>query len=119
MPRVRVLRDGKIRRIPADRLTEGDIFLLDSGEMVPCDARILASERLTADESRIGFSPIAPKDAEGSGNPSSEDPFPNLLYACTEILTGSVRAIAVRTARPALPWGSWSDGPMELEWSMT
>jgi len=52
-PTARVLRDGKPRRIPAEELVPGDIILLEAGDQVPADARVLECSRLQTDESAM------------------------------------------------------------------
>lgn len=52
-PMARVVRDGTERRVEAAKLVPGDMILLEAGDMVPADARILDSAGLKADESAI------------------------------------------------------------------
>lgn len=47
----RVRRDGHERRLPAEDLVPGDIVLLESGNTVPADLRLLRETGLTMDES--------------------------------------------------------------------
>ncbi len=39
----KVLRDGKLTQIPAEKLVRGDIVEVISGEKVPADMRIISS----------------------------------------------------------------------------
>ena len=48
-----VLRGGERRQIPATELVPGDIVLLQSGDKVPADLRILRSRELQIDESTL------------------------------------------------------------------
>ena len=48
VPKVRVKRDGRVREIPAQELVPGDIILLESGNTVPADARVIESVNLRA-----------------------------------------------------------------------
>jgi len=52
-PRALVLRDGRTEVIPAHEVAPGDVLVLDSGERVAADARVLESIELTVDESAI------------------------------------------------------------------
>ena len=52
-PQANVLREGKNRRIAAAGLVPGDVILLEAGDLVPADARILECSRLQADESAM------------------------------------------------------------------
>ncbi len=47
----RVLRRGKNQSIPADRLVPGDILILQEGDLVTADARLLECDNLRIDES--------------------------------------------------------------------
>jgi magnesium-transporting ATPase (P-type) len=38
---VKALRDGKVRQVPAEELVPGDVILLDGGDNVPADCRVL------------------------------------------------------------------------------
>ncbi|HOF87769.1 MAG TPA: HAD-IC family P-type ATPase, partial [Armatimonadota bacterium] len=52
-PRARVLRDGVAQVIPAEDVVPGDLLLLDSGDRVAADARLLESSELQVDESAL------------------------------------------------------------------
>ncbi|MEE1312636.1 MAG: cation-translocating P-type ATPase [Lachnospiraceae bacterium] len=52
-PEAKVLRDGKIIKIPAAQLTIGDEVYLEAGDSVPADGRILEAASLKADESAL------------------------------------------------------------------
>ncbi len=49
----RVLRSGQTRPIPAERLVPGDIVLLDAGDVVSADLRLVEAADLDADESTL------------------------------------------------------------------
>jgi len=49
----RVLRGGKARLIPAERLVPGDIVLLDAGDVISADLRVVEAADLDADESTL------------------------------------------------------------------
>jgi len=48
VPKVRVKRDGRVREIRAEDLVPGDILLLEVGNTVPADARVIESINLRA-----------------------------------------------------------------------
>lgn len=52
-PRVRVIRDGKVRRIAAQELVPGDAFMVGEGERVAADAVLRESVNLMVDESLL------------------------------------------------------------------
>ncbi|WP_372590895.1 cation-translocating P-type ATPase [Guyparkeria sp.] len=49
----RVRRDGAERTVPADHLVPGDLVILEAGDQVPADLRIIKSEGLACDESAL------------------------------------------------------------------
>jgi len=49
----RVLRDGDTSEINAEKLVPGDILLLESGEKIPADVRLLSSHDFEVDESLL------------------------------------------------------------------
>ena len=49
----RVLRGGQIQTIPSEDLVKGDIILLEAGDAVPADARILESASLKVEEAAL------------------------------------------------------------------
>ncbi len=50
VPVVRVRREGETREIPATELTPGDIVLLEAGNLVPADGRLVESANLRVQE---------------------------------------------------------------------
>ena len=52
-PEAKVLRDGSVVPIPSAEVTVGDIVMLDAGDYIPADARLLESASLKVDESAL------------------------------------------------------------------
>ncbi|MEG2601926.1 MAG: HAD-IC family P-type ATPase, partial [Carnobacterium sp.] len=52
-PRANVIREGQTEEIDAHELVPGDIISLETGEMIPADARILTSSGLKVEESAL------------------------------------------------------------------
>ena len=64
-PEATVLRDGKRTKIKAEELVPGDIVILETGDIIPADMRLLDSRNLQIDESSLtGESVAVEKDAE-------------------------------------------------------
>ncbi|MDF1527042.1 MAG: cation-translocating P-type ATPase [bacterium] len=53
VPRVKVLREGQVEEAGARDLVPGDIVLLEAGDMVPADCRLLSCETLRIQESSL------------------------------------------------------------------
>ena len=52
-PEAKVLRDGSVVPIPSAEVTVGDIVMLDAGDYIPVDGRLLESAGLKVDESAL------------------------------------------------------------------
>ncbi len=52
-PRARVMRDGDVRVIDAVEVVPGDLIVLETGDKVPADARLVAETDLRIDESAL------------------------------------------------------------------
>ena len=98
-PRARVRREGREALIPAAQVVPGDILVLEAGDQVPADARILECSRLQADESALtGESVPAEKEARPTlpANTPLGDRV-NMVIAGTLITAGRGTAVAVAT----------------------
>lgn len=52
-PYCKVLRDGKVKKIKTTSLTIGDIVILEAGDIVPADLRLIETHNLKCDESAL------------------------------------------------------------------
>lgn len=52
-PHARVLRDGRKTEIPAENVVPGDVLLIEAGDMVAADGRVLCSYSLQVNESSL------------------------------------------------------------------
>ena len=98
-PQAHVLRDGRPERLPAAQLVPGDVILLEAGDLVPADARILSCSRLQADESAMtGESVPVEKQARDDLGPDTPlGDRVNLLLSGTLITAGRGTALVVAT----------------------
>lgn len=97
-PHARVLRDGKEKKIIAELLVPGDIIILEQGDKVPADARIIEQANLQVDESMLtGESlPVSKKECVLKEETSLADR-KNMLYMNTLVTRGRAKAIVVAT----------------------
>ncbi|WP_210191078.1 HAD-IC family P-type ATPase [Aurantimonas sp. 22II-16-19i] len=95
----RVLRDGVAGRADSKFLVPGDVVLLESGDRVPADLRILDAAEAQADESSLtGESRPVDKAAGGAlapGTPLADRL--TMLFAGSTVQRGRVRALVVAT----------------------
>ena len=65
VPTVRVRRDGKVQEVSARDLVPGDVVLLETGNVVPADGRVLESVNMRVQESALtGESEAVDKEAD-------------------------------------------------------
>ena len=89
-PQARVIRGGRGQRLEAENLVPGDIIELETGDLVPADARILECAALQADESAMtGESlPVAKTAAETLPADTPLGDRKNMVLAGTVITAG-------------------------------
>ncbi len=61
----KVRREGKEFVIPNEELTVGDIVLLEEGDVIPADCRIIECNSLTCDESALTGESVGVEKSEG------------------------------------------------------
>ena len=96
----RVLRGGKLVTVPSEELVAGDVLVLEAGDAVPADARVLESASLRAEEAALtGESvPVAksPDALTAAGDIGLGDRS-NMLYLGSSIVYGRGRAVVTET----------------------
>lgn len=94
-PQAKVLRDGKEQIINASEVVVGDIILVEAGDFVPADARLVDSESLQSDESALtGESIPVEKDANATLKKETDlADRTNMIYSSCSITHGNAKAI--------------------------
>lgn len=94
----KVKRDGQIQEVLAEEIVPGDIVLLEGGDLVTADLRLIEASKLQADESSLtGESVPVSKQVEPiqDGVPLAERS--NMLFMGTAITRGSCEGVVVAT----------------------
>lgn len=95
--KVKVMRDGEIQSVDAEELTIGDLVLLESGDKVSADMRVIEAHNLTVDESILtGESVNVTKDNKTINDKNiiiAEQT--NMVFSGTTVVTGRAKAIVV------------------------
>ncbi|HEY9185419.1 MAG TPA: HAD-IC family P-type ATPase [Salegentibacter sp.] len=99
--KVRVKRDGRSFVIDGEELVPGDIVILESGNKVPADIRIIRETNLTAEEAILTGESLA---IDKISEPLEEDNVPvaerfNMLFAGTTISTGRGTGLVIATGK--------------------
>lgn len=94
----KVLRDGNEHEIKASELVVGDIVLLEPGNKISADLRIIESQNLQVDESILtGESLNVEKNNLVINNKVGLSETKNMVYAGTSVITGRGKAVVVKT----------------------
>ena len=98
-PTVKVIRDGVEREIPARELVRGDLILLETGDSISADARVVTAVNLLANESSLtGESEAVAKDAGAVlGAETALGDRINMVFSGTHVEYGRGTAIVVET----------------------
>jgi Ca2+-transporting ATPase len=97
-PRARVVRDGHSELVPAREVVRGDLLILDAGDLVAADARLVEASLLQVNE--------APLTGESEPVEKNEQTLPpetaladrrNQVFLGTSVSGGSGRALVVAT----------------------
>ncbi|HMK44843.1 MAG TPA: cation-translocating P-type ATPase [Dissulfurispiraceae bacterium] len=97
-PSITVLRDGVEEEVPSSDLVPGDILLLEAGDRVPADARLVEARALKCEEASLtGESlPVSKHtDPVVPGSPVGDRK--NMVFAGTTVSYGRAKAIVVAT----------------------
>ncbi|MCE8015274.1 HAD-IC family P-type ATPase [Halomonas sp. MCCC 1A17488] len=97
-PQAKVLRDGRRQTVPAETLVPGDIVLLESGDRVPADLRLLQANRLRTEEAALtGESVAVDKQAAPVDEATDLAERSSMAYASTLVAQGTAQGIVVAT----------------------
>ena len=91
-----VIRNGKEIKIPSANVVPGDILLLNAGNMIPADCRIIESNELHVNESSLTGEtyPVEKKYGEVPEDTPLSKKW-NCLWQGTNVISGTAKAIAV------------------------
>ena len=91
-----VIRNGERTDVEATKLTMGDIVLLNPGDKVPADLRLISTNNLKIEESLLtGESVPSEKDTELLGKGTMLGDRSNMAFSSTTVSAGTGRGIVV------------------------
>lgn len=99
----KVMRDGKLVHMPSSELVPGDIVLLEAGDSVPADCRVLESASMKIEEAALtGESVPVEKHADQIALAADTDDVPlgdrkNMCYMGSTVVYGRGSAVVVGT----------------------
>ncbi|WP_304653457.1 cation-translocating P-type ATPase [uncultured Ligilactobacillus sp.] len=98
-PYSRVKRNGVVMQVKSDEIVLGDIVLLEAGDIVPADMRILESSSLKIEEAALTGESV-PVDKDSSVLDEKEPPLgeqSNLCFMNTSVTYGTAEAVVFAT----------------------
>lgn len=94
----RVVRDGVVRELAVQEIVPGDVIVIEAGDIVPADARVLQAAGLRVDESPMTGEPEpAAKSATAVAEDADLADRSSAVFAGTEVVAGEGRAVVVAT----------------------
>ncbi len=94
----RTMRGGETRMIPADDLVPGDVVLLESGDKVPADLRLVDVKNLRTEEAALtGKSVPADKTADSVAEKSTVGDRESMTFSGTMVVSGRATGLVVAT----------------------
>lgn len=104
LPNVKVMREGRLMMIKQKQLVRGDVFYISTGDIVPCDARLIESSGLEVlevnvtsvahavkkDASFVDYHDIAPAQQK------------NMIFASSIVTRGTGKAVCCETGTDTL-----------------
>lgn len=96
-PHITTLRDGTVHKLPAHQLVIGDVVLLEQGDSLPADCRLLEAYGVKVNTATVtGESIPKPRDAD----PSRQEDVTassNVVLAGTSVVAGQGKAVVYAT----------------------
>ncbi len=93
-----VIRDGTIQSVPATQLVPGDLIVIEEGNTIPADARVIQSTALQAAEAALtGESLPVSKDTALITQDTELGDRHNMIFSGTAVTYGHGRAIVTAT----------------------
>ncbi|MDE6661463.1 MAG: cation-translocating P-type ATPase [Anaeroplasmataceae bacterium] len=97
-PTSKVIRDGHTSEIPSEELVVGDVMLVEAGDHISADAKILESSSLAVDESALTGESLPvhkdkdfiPKEASSLGDQK------NMVFSSTYITGGKAKVLVTQ-----------------------
>ena len=95
-PFARVIREGKLFNVDYSEVVQGDVILLDSGDVLLCDVRLVRSDRLVVRMLLDGEdAAVLEKNSADiiDARENNISNVTNMVYAGSTVISGSARAI--------------------------
>jgi Ca2+-transporting ATPase len=96
----KVIREGKVMDIPAEKLTPGDVIMLEAGDVIPADGRLIEANQLQCDESSLtGESLPTLKSTDALTKDVSLGDRINMVFKGASVMNGNGKAVITGIAQ--------------------
>ncbi|MDQ1276215.1 MAG: P-type Ca2+ transporter type, partial [Euryarchaeota archaeon] len=97
-PEALVIRDGKEVKVPSSLLVPGDVLVLQAGDRIPADARLLEAQSLKIDEASLTGESVPVEKSIKVFPPETPQPDrKNMAYTGTSVTYGRGKAVITAT----------------------
>jgi len=118
-PTITVLRGGREEEIPSKELVPGDILLLEAGDKIPTDARLIENHSLRCDEAPLtGESVPVGKDVKPLPENVRVNDRKNMVFTGTTVTYGRGKAVVTSTGM-STEFGKIAEEVMAVETEKT
>jgi magnesium-transporting ATPase (P-type) len=94
----RTVRDGETRLLPAEQLGPGDVVILESGDKIPADLRLIDAKNLRTEEAALtGESVPADKGTDVVPANATVGDRENMAFSGTMVVSGRATGVVVAT----------------------
>lgn len=96
-PTARVIRDGQEMQIDAKTLVPGDIIILNEGDKITADARVIEENELETQEAALTGESMPVAKHAGTQEEITAGEESNMIYMGTDVSHGSGKAVVINT----------------------
>jgi magnesium-transporting ATPase (P-type) len=94
----RTVRGGETRMLPAEQLVPGDVVLLESGDKIPADLRLVEAKNLRTEEAALtGESVPAEKNTDAASDNATVGDRECMAFSGTLVVSGRATGVVVAT----------------------
>jgi P-type Ca2+ transporter type 2C len=99
-PFTSILSEGKIIEVPSESLVPGDILILNEGDLISADARVIQTNEAKVDEAPLtGESLPVEKSSSPVKKTTSLGDQKSMVFSGTVLVEGSLQAVVIKTGK--------------------
>ena len=104
--RSRCMRDGRVHTVALEEVVVGDLVLLETGDEIPADGRLVKATELMIDQSLMtGESRAGAQARRGPRTTTADGPDqPGCVYRGTQVVDGAAQMIVTEVGDDTMIW---------------